>query len=110
MAIIDAIRRLYRPIESGGRFTLPENFPAFDGHFPGQPVLPAVVQIMTAVYVISAGTGKTHALKEIRKAKFTAVISAGDTIDVLITPRGEVFDVIIKNADTVFSSFQIVAG
>ncbi|MDR2735164.1 MAG: hypothetical protein LBC99_11145 [Spirochaetota bacterium] len=97
------------PITNGGRFVLPENFPAFSGHFPGQPVLPAVAQIMMAAHVIASGDGGKRALLEIKKAKFAAVIQPGDTIDVIITSgtKGK-YDIVVKNGSTVSSSFQIV--
>jgi len=108
MTIIDALKKLYMPLPNGGRFTLPQDFPAFNGHFPDAPVLPAVVQIMMAVHVISEGVGSSRKLKEIKKAKFAAVIKSGDVIDVMVTPKENIFDIIIKNDSTVFSSFQIV--
>lgn len=109
MTILDAIRNLYTPAENSGRFTLPADFPAFDGHFPGQPVLPAVVQIMMAMHVISLSRGREYTLKEIKKAKFVSVIQAGDTIDIIINSQTDAFDVILKNESTVLSTFQIIA-
>jgi 3-hydroxyacyl-[acyl-carrier-protein] dehydratase len=107
MTISDAIAQLYTPIENGGRFVLPEDFPAFNGHFPGQPVLPAVTQIMMAAHILSAGSGGKRVLKEIKKAKFSTVIRPGDTIDIIITPKAESYDIVIKNGSAASSTFQI---
>ena len=39
--------------------TLPEEHPAFDGHFPGQPVLPGVVQLDWAIRLAATCFGHT---------------------------------------------------
>ena len=35
-------------------FRFESNFPAFNGHFPGQPILPAVVSVLAATQLLAA--------------------------------------------------------
>lgn len=104
MTIINAITKICKKTDFGAQFTLPPDFPAFDGHFPDMPVLPAVVQVQMAVHAISPGAK----LKEVKKAKFAAPVTAGDTISLFITPRDGFYDVVIKKAESTVSSFQII--
>ena len=48
----------------------PSDFPAFQGHFPDNAILPAVVQVMSAVCILEKGLGEELQLKEIIKARF----------------------------------------
>lgn len=108
MKTIDkALKELFVKTASGASFTLPPGFPAFDGHFPGQPVLPAVVQVKMAVYTLSEHFSRKFKLKEIKKAKFAAPVQAGDSIEIIFTAKENSFDIIIKNESKAFSSFQI---
>ncbi len=61
-------------------FTFPPSFMGFDGHFPGRPILPGMVQIMAATLV--AGSGGPLALEKISRAKFSRIVEPGETIRV----------------------------
>jgi 3-hydroxymyristoyl/3-hydroxydecanoyl-(acyl carrier protein) dehydratase len=60
---------------------LPENHPAFAGHFPDQPVLPGVVQTHWAIRLGDEllGTGCAAALAF--KVKFRRVIQPGEGLE-----------------------------
>ena len=58
------------PDKAVGRYVFPESFIGFSGHFPGYPVLPAYVQILTALTVIEEWKGRSLQLDSIEKAKF----------------------------------------
>ncbi|WP_428898333.1 3-hydroxyacyl-[acyl-carrier-protein] dehydratase [Parelusimicrobium proximum] len=106
--VSNAVKELYTETADGGRFTLPADFPAFDGHFPGEPILPAVVQVQMALYVVSARAGVVHRLKSIKKSKFARPVKAGDTIDIIISEKGEnFFEVNVKKGEETASTFQI---
>lgn len=49
----------------------------FDGHFPGEPVLPAVAQVDAAIALASRILGAPHRLAEVTRAKFTAPTGPG---------------------------------
>ncbi len=53
-----------------GRYIFPQSFIGFVGHFPEYPVLPAYVQILTALTLIEEWKGRSLQLDSIEKAKF----------------------------------------
>ena len=58
----------------------PAGHPAFEGHFPGRPILPAVVLLAEALAAIESATG--HAPQEwtLANAKFLAPVAPGTTL------------------------------
>src|SRR5204863_9053847 len=72
-----------------GTACFPANFPAFDGHFPGNPILPAFLQIQAAVDLLAlAGVG--GALSSVQAAKFLYPIKPEQLIHIFIktAPHG----------------------
>ncbi len=63
-------------------FNLSADFIGFQGHFPGYPLLPAMLQALFGVLVSEKITGKKLVLKKLDKAKFTTQIKPGETITV----------------------------
>jgi 3-hydroxyacyl-[acyl-carrier-protein] dehydratase len=58
------------PDKAVGRHLFPRSFIGFDGHFPGYPVLPAYVQVLTALTVIEEWKDCPFQLVSVEKAKF----------------------------------------
>jgi 3-hydroxyacyl-[acyl-carrier-protein] dehydratase len=58
------------PDKAIGRYVFPQSFIGFTGHFPGYPVLPAFVQVLTALTVIEEWKGSPFLLASVEKAKF----------------------------------------
>jgi len=54
--------------------------PAFAGHFPGRPVLPAVVVLTEVLATIEAQTGQSLQQWTIVAAKFLAAITPGESL------------------------------
>lgn len=75
----------------GNRFTylLREDFPAFAGHFPQHPLLPAVAQLVFAVDAAGRMTGKTLRLACAERAKFTAPVHPGTAYTVTLETGAE---------------------
>lgn len=64
--------------------------PAFDGHFPGHPVLPGVVLLAEVLAGVERCLGKPADRILIRSAKFHAPVAPGSTISVqLVSGEGE---------------------
>lgn len=61
-------------------YRLPRDFPGFTGHFPGNPVLPALLQVVMVRLLIEEALGVPCSL-EVRNAKFSVPIRP----DALIT-------------------------
>jgi 3-hydroxyacyl-[acyl-carrier-protein] dehydratase len=62
-------------------------FPGFDGHFPGYPVLPAVVQIQTALLLAEEQGGQELELLSVESAKFLQQLRPDEDIVVSCRPR-----------------------
>jgi 3-hydroxyacyl-[acyl-carrier-protein] dehydratase len=58
------------PDKAVGRYLFPQSFIGFAGHFPDYPVLPAYVQVLTALTVIEEWKGRPFQLASVEKAKF----------------------------------------
>lgn len=65
------------------QYVLPDEFIGFSGHFTGNPVLPAVMQLELAMVFISAVLGRTCQLNGVKNSKFTRIIKPGEAIDVI---------------------------
>jgi 3-hydroxyacyl-[acyl-carrier-protein] dehydratase len=63
-------------------FCFPADFIGFSGHFPGHPVLPAVVQIMTVLTLVEDVSGEPPRLLRLEKAKFQKEIFPDQKVEV----------------------------
>lgn len=67
-------------------FILPENLPYFQGHFPGQPILPAIsiIELTSRILILRAGL-EIGELNKLTRAKFMQPISPKSEVRVLVT-------------------------
>ena len=63
-------------------FHLSPSFCGFDGHFPGNPILPAVAQVMIAREAINTRTASNWSIVKMSRAKFQNMIPPGIVITV----------------------------
>jgi 3-hydroxyacyl-[acyl-carrier-protein] dehydratase len=61
-------------------FRFAVEFPGFSGHFPGYPVLPAVVQVLCAQVVIEGGMAESLRLRRLERAKFFRQVRPEQTL------------------------------
>jgi len=98
--------------EACQRFMFAENFMGFSGHFKGRPILPAIVQIMTAWTVAEEMEGIPLHLEEIPKAKFVNTVKPNQEIKVTCTkknsPKKLRFSVEINSLDELTAAFVLV--
>ena len=59
-----------------------ENFCAFKGHFPNEPVLPGICQIQLVSVLISKVFNQEFSLKEIRRVKFYNIVCPDDCLNI----------------------------
>jgi 3-hydroxyacyl-[acyl-carrier-protein] dehydratase len=70
------------PSEIIGKFSFENDFIGFSGHFPGYPILPAVIQLLIAQVLIEKQKGCRIRVTKIVKAKFLSEIRPDDLITV----------------------------
>jgi len=64
------------------RYCFNRNFIGFSGHFPGYPILPAFVQILTALTLAEEQRGYPLELDSVENAKFHIQLRPGQEIKV----------------------------
>lgn len=73
-----------RPLAAGqsltGVYVFPPEFPGFDGHFPGNPIVPGIVQMMAALH--TAACGAEAAMTAVKKCKFVRPVLPGEVLTV----------------------------
>jgi 3-hydroxyacyl-[acyl-carrier-protein] dehydratase len=88
------------------------NFLGFAGHFPGYPILPAFVQLLTAQSLIEEHRGHPLELATVEKAKFHLPLKPEQEIQVAFQRRriGErmVYDTRLGVAEGLASAFRLV--
>lgn len=68
-----------------GAFCFQNNFPGFDGHFPGNPILPGIVMVAMSKAVSEAVCGASLLLSGLSYAKFTKLVLPGEAIKVAVS-------------------------
>jgi len=70
-----------------GRYRFSPEFTGFSGHFPGNPVLPAVVQLLIAHVLVEERLGRPVALRRVENAKFLLPIGPAEDVQVAVRPH-----------------------
>jgi uncharacterized membrane protein len=93
------------------KFDVPVHHPAFAGHFPGRPVLPAVVLLDMVVDAAREALGPSLAVAGLPRAKFMAPLAPGDrgTIRLRISAGAVEFEV-RRGAERVAQGLLQLAG
>jgi len=68
-----SVHRTERGYEMG--YAFPATFSGFRGHFPQNPVLPAIIQLMTARESIIEYLGRDLLITKVTRAKFQKVVT-----------------------------------
>lgn len=95
------------------RVEVPAGHPAFDGHFPGQPVLPGValldlvLQALAARPALQARLGATPVLDEV---KFLAPVGPGSTLRLLLREQGAGLAFELRRGPTCVARGRLSAG
>lgn len=55
-------------------------FPAFKGHFPGNPTLPGVCELICVEILLEKISGKNVSLTELSRTKFFSPVSPGESL------------------------------
>jgi len=63
-----------------GTFVFPPSFHGFSGHFPGKPILPAVIQLSAVRSLLETALGQRFRLRSIDRTRFKAMILPEEVI------------------------------
>ncbi|MGB2809013.1 MAG: hypothetical protein WBC22_14815 [Sedimentisphaerales bacterium] len=66
-------------------YIFPSDFLGFQGHFPENPILPAVIQIMMAREAVAEQMGQEFDVTKLSRAKYMKVITPGIPVTVIWT-------------------------
>ena len=66
------------------RVSVPASYPAFEGHFPGDPLLPGVAQIGLVVDALASRLGKAPLVSAIPTLRFRRAVRPGDELEVFL--------------------------
>jgi 3-hydroxymyristoyl/3-hydroxydecanoyl-(acyl carrier protein) dehydratase len=77
--------------DSDGKILAELHFPTeskwFQGHFPGDPLVPALAQLAVVREALGSMGTQPCALTELKRIKFKAMIRPGDSLRLEITPQ-----------------------
>ncbi|HVA55977.1 MAG TPA: thioester dehydrase [Gammaproteobacteria bacterium] len=79
--------------------------PWLEGHFPGQPILPGVVQIGWAVHFACEIYGYSPGVNRLEQVKFKRPILPGKYLTLHLTPSGDLHKLRYEYRDSI-SSFS----
>lgn len=92
-------------------FSFAPQFTGFAGHFPGYPIVPAVVQLLVAQSLAEEFYGSPLRLRSVENAKFLHQLRPGQEVRVLCRskdrPEGFCFDVQLSMGETRVASFVL---
>lgn len=93
------------------RYRFAPGFIGFSGHFPGNPILPAIVQVCAVVSLAEEEGGKTLRLAAVRSAKFLSPIRPDEEVSIRYRRRvdsGEdICDATLSVAGKTSAAFQL---
>ena len=72
-------------------FIIPESYEFFEGHFRGNPLVPAVVQIGWAVTAMVKMKGEAVGAYRLSRFKFIAPIRPNDSVELTLTLKSDKF-------------------
>ncbi len=67
---------------AAAEFVFPESFMGFQGHFPGNPIVPGVCLVQCALVLAGEICNRTLQVRLIKSAKFLATVSPGQPVQV----------------------------
>lgn len=85
------------------RAQVPAAHPCLAGHFPGNPVVPAVVMLDLVLDAVHAWLGPQWRLGRLVVAKFLAPLRPDDPVDLELTLTGTRVDFLCARAGTVLA-------
>jgi 3-hydroxyacyl-[acyl-carrier-protein] dehydratase len=67
-------------VAGSSTLVFPPEHPAFAGHFPGLPIVPAVLLLDEVVYAVAQELGRAGSCWRVASAKFVKPVGPGETL------------------------------
>src|ERR1700757_1069835 len=74
--------------ELSGGFSVPADHPCLAGHFPGDPIVPAVLLLDLGCALLTQLRPELGPLREVRAVKFMLPVRPGEPVQAVFTPGG----------------------
>ena len=68
------------PLRVSAKLCCPPDFPAFEGHFPDQPVLPAVIQMAVVRTLAAEAINRPLYIEKAERVKFKNMVRPDETV------------------------------
>ena len=78
--------------EISADINVPPDSPWFDGHFPGEPILPGVAQIGMVLDAIRNARNQDLKISSVRRVRFKRIIKPDDRLKIIATPLKQAVD------------------
>lgn len=93
-------------------FHFEPDFLGFSGHFPDNPILPAVIQLATAQWMLETLPGKTWQMISVDHAKFFEPVRPSTELAVTCSPKKEknhyICRMVVCTTDKPASTFTLI--
>ena len=89
-------------------FRVPVDHPALPGHFPGRPIVPAVMILDAVMEAAQCSINRPLVLTTIRSAKFMAPLLPGAEAYVDLVRGGASWSFVVKCGDTLIANGSFV--
>lgn len=89
------------------QFEIPPDYPFLEGHFPNNPIVPAIAQIGCCLDAIANDLGQPPAAYKISRFKFSSPILPKQAIQIRVTKNADRYTFSILNRQNKVSSGSI---
>ena len=96
--------------ESGtvdAEFCFQKNFIGFDGHFPGNPIVPGVLVLKAGLLLAELANEQAFTLRNIRTAKFAKTVLPNESIHYTLSIKENQIKVQVKAQDALCAKFTL---
>jgi 3-hydroxymyristoyl/3-hydroxydecanoyl-(acyl carrier protein) dehydratase len=83
---------------------VPEDLKYFEGHFPGDPIVPGVAQLAAMETAIAREFPELGPPTGVQKLKFMSALRPGDSLVVTLARKAESVEIAIARGDTLCTS------
>jgi len=92
--------------ETSAVFTFGKTFAGFNGHFPGNPIVPGVLLLKTGQLLAGLTAGQDRQLRAIHSAKFAKTVLPGEAVRFMVQIKENKIKVQVKAQEALCAKFS----